>query len=255
MANDADVTAQGTTAEPPVEDPAAQPTAAEPQATEQPAEPAPGAQRRTWSMPKSPITRKQADDIGRFAVKAITALAHAVAVAARHGARAVTQIWRVIEAVPAPVQLFGVAGIGMLLGVVGAITLHSTVGLVCTVVVIPVCAGILGALGHRWYSGLGIEAMRDTRQAEPAQSDLQRSVLYVDKKLAVALSSLGTDQHQQAVIALFQAKTAVELTLGTEQDPTSHVDLSLRAEDYALRPRIRAGSASALPESNSLAAS
>ena len=58
------------------------------------------------------------------------------------------------------VQLFFVAGALMLLGVVGAITLHSNAGLICTVVVIPVCAAILGALGHRWYSGLSDETTR-----------------------------------------------------------------------------------------------
>ena len=121
--------------------------------------------------------------------------------------------------------------------------------------VVPVCAGILGALGHRWYSGLGAEPVRRTQTAEPTTSDLQRSVQYVDQKLAVALSSFGTEHHQQAVIALFQAKTAVELTLGTEQDAATYVDVPLRADDYGLRPRIKAGSASALRESNSLAAS
>ncbi|KAA0110213.1 hypothetical protein [Mycolicibacterium sp. P1-5] len=206
-------------------------------------------------MPKPPITRKQADDIGRFAVTAITAIAHFVAAGARHGARAIKRVWRVIDAVPAAGQLCGIAGIGMLLGVVGATTLHTTAGLICIVVVVPVCAGILGALAHRWYSGLGLETTRQTPQAEPTTSDLQRSVQYVDNKLAAALTSFGTDNHQQALIAIFQAKTAVELTLGTAQDPASQVDLSLRAGDYALRPRIRAGSASALPEHNSLAAS
>ncbi|MCV7016528.1 Uncharacterised protein [Mycolicibacterium aichiense] len=206
-------------------------------------------------MPKSPITRKQADDVGRVALKAVIGIGRFIAAFARNSALAVTKMWRVIEGVPAAVQLFGAAGIGMLLGIVGAITLHSTAGLVCTVVVIPVCAAILGALGHRWYRGLGIDTTEHFTSAEPTQSDLRRSVEYVDKKLALALNAFGTEQHQQAVIALFQAKTAVELTLGTEQDPPSHVDLSLRADDYALRPRIRAGSASALPESNSLAAS
>lgn len=212
-------------------------------------------QQRTWSTPKPPITRKQADAIRRFAATAITGFARFVAAGVRRGARAVRQIWHVIDAVPAAAQLCGLAGIGMLLGVVGAITLHTTVGLICIVVVVPVSAGILGALGHRWYSGLDLEVTRQRPQAEPTTSDLQRSVQYVDRKLAAALTSFGTDNHQQAVIALFQAKTAVELTLGTEQDPTSHVDLALRAGDYALRPRIRAGSTSAPPESNSVAAS
>jgi hypothetical protein len=206
-------------------------------------------------MPKSPVTRKQADQMGQIALKAITGIATFIASLARAGARAVRQVWCVVEAVPAAVQLFVVAGVLMLLGVAGAITLHNSLGLICTVVVIPVCAGILGILGHRWYSGVSAEATRPPHAAEPAVSDLQRSVQYVDKKLAVALSSLGTEHHQQAVIALFQAKTAVELTLGTEQNSESCVDVPLRADDYGLRPRIRAGSTSALRESNSLAAS
>ena len=206
-------------------------------------------------MPKSPVTRKQADEMGRIALTTITAIARFVARVARSGAGAARAAWHVIEAVPAAVQLFFGAGATMLLGVVGAITLHTTLGLICTVVVIPLCAAILGALGHRWYSGLGLEADRRADPAQPATSDLQRSVQYVDAKLGQALTSFGTEHHQQAVIALFQAKTAVELTLGTEQDVTSFFEVPLRAEDYGLRPRIQAGPTSALRESNSRAAS
>lgn len=58
------------------------------------------------------------------------------------------------------------------------------------------------------------------------------------------------------MIALFQAKTAVELTLGTEQDEASHIDALLAVDGHDTRPRIRAGSApKSLRESNSLAAS
>lgn len=207
-------------------------------------------------MPKSPLTREQADEMGRAAAKAIAAIARFVAGIARSGGHTIRRIWRVIEAVPATVQLFCGAGVGMLLGLVGAITLRDNLGVICTVVVIPVCAGIVGALGHRWYSGLGTAGTpRQAETAEPRPSDLQRSVRYVDAKLGQALSSFGTEHHQQAVIALFQAKTAVELTLGTEQDPASYLDVPLRAEDYGLRPRIKAGPSSSLRESNSLAAS
>jgi hypothetical protein len=126
------------------------------------------------------------------------------------------------------------------------------------VVVVPVCSITLGALGQRWYSGLGTQQAEHTNApaTEPATSELQRSVEYIDKKLTVALTSFGTERHQQAVIALFQAKTAVELTLGTEQDTASH-DVPLPADGHELRPRIRVGPASKtlLRESNSLAAS
>ncbi|RZT25862.1 hypothetical protein EV589_1610 [Mycobacterium sp. BK558] len=229
---------------------------------EPPAEPGTSAAvrpQRTWSMPKSPVTREQADAAGRAALRAARRLVGFVLGFARALARAVTGAGRLIAAVPPAVQLFAGAGVLMLSGIVGAIALGNTLGLLCTVVVIPVCAGVLGALAHRWYHGLAAEATprADPQRPELATSDLQRSVHYVDRKLAVALTSLGTERHQQAVIALFQAKTAVELTLGTENDTASCSDLSLRADDYALRPRIRAGTepTPALRESDSLAAS
>lgn len=208
-------------------------------------------------MPKSPVNRAQADKLGRVALDAVAAIAKAVAGVARFGARVVARSWRAIEAVPSAVKLFLVAGILMLLGLVGAIALDNAFGLICTVVVIPVCSLTLGALGHRWYSGLPRTSEADVVVAEPATSELKRSVEYVDKKLSVALNTFGTERHQQAVIALFQAKTAVELTLGTEQDPTGYSEMPLRADEQNLRPRIRVGAASKslLRESNSLAAS
>ncbi|MBU8818807.1 hypothetical protein EB74_02640 [Mycobacterium sp. SWH-M5] len=209
---------------------------------------------RTWSMPKSPISREQADQAGRAALKAAAAIARVLVEIARYGARTVAQLWRVIEAVPAAVRLFAVAAIVMLLGIVGAVAANDALALLCTVVVIPVCAMTLGALGHRWYSGLGGQPAQ-TSGAAVESSDLQRSVEYVDKKLAVALTSIGTERHQQALISLFQAKTALELTLGTEQDSAGHLDMPVLADHHPLRPRIRVGTKAPLRESNSLAAS
>ncbi len=232
-----------------------------PAPTERSAEPdaeaAPCAQKRSWPTPKSPLTRDRLDEIGRGVFKVVTAVARFVAGVVRFGARLVTRMWRAGAAVPASLQLFAGAGLLALFGVVGGITLHNSFGVICVVVVVPVCFGTLGVLGYRWYSGLGAESPRhtDAQTSQPATSDLLRSVQYVDKKLALALTAIGTEHHQQAVIALFQAKTAVELALGTEQDDAGYVDVPLRAGD--LRPRIRAGSGatSALRESNSLAAS
>lgn len=171
--------------------------------------------------------------------RAAGAIAAGIAGIARRGAAALRWIWRILETVPPSVRGFGLAAVVMLLGIVGAITDHNTFGLVCIVVVIPVCASILGALAQRWYSGSG-----------GAQSPIR----YVDNKLALALTALGTERDQQAMVALFQAKTAAELTLGTEQESPS-CDVALRADDYALSPRVRAGSnaTSPLPEGNSLA--
>ncbi|MGB3352606.1 MAG: hypothetical protein WBB00_07515 [Mycobacterium sp.] len=217
-------------------------------------------QQRTWKMPKAPVTREHADKLGRVAVDVVKSTARFVADVARFVGRVLNQAWRAFEGVPTALKVFVVAGLFLLLGLAGAIALDSSLGLLCTLVVIPVCSITLGALGHRWYSGLAAEQqseLTDTGPAEPSTSDLQRSVEYVDNKLAVALKSFGTERHQQAVIALFQAKTAVELTLGTEQDTSTYGAFPLPVDDQDLRPRIRVGSSSKslMRESNSLAAS
>lgn len=203
-------------------------------------------------MPKPPVTRAQADKMGRVAVDATASIAKALAAVARFAGRTVTRLWRAIEAVPRALLLFVTAGLLLLVGLTGAIALDNSLGLLCTVMVIPVSAIILGALGQRWYSG--VSTPQASHHTTPAATELQRSVEYVDKKLAVALTTFGTERHQQAVIALFQAKAAVELTLGTEQDGAELVDVPLPDES---RPRIRIGSnsKSLLRENNSLAAS
>ncbi|OBG87019.1 hypothetical protein A5699_20130 [Mycobacterium sp. E802] len=215
----------------------------------------PSAQQRVWTMPKPAVTRKHVDECGRIALKAGAAVVGFIAAVARFGVRTLKDVAQVIDAVPSTVRQLTVLGLLTLLGVVGAIALSGTVGLVCIVVVVPVCSIALGALGNRWYSGQS--APRTQRPiARASTPELQRSVEYVDTKLTVALNAFGAEHQQQAMIALFQAKTAVELTLGTEQDAASHVDALLAVEGHEARPRIRAGSApKPLRESNSLAAS
>ena len=219
-----------------------------------PAAEQPAAQQRAWSMPKAPVSRKQVDVFGRAAakatVKAISAGAQAIAAIARFAVRVVAQIWRAIEAVPADLRLLCVLAVLILLGIVGSVTATGTFGLICTAVVVPVCSIALGALGHRWVS-------RDSVEPVAAESDLSRSIVYVDKKLTLALNSMGSERHQQAVIALFQAKTAVELALGTEGDEADRDNAPVQVDAYRLRPRIQSGSGSktAMSESNSLAAS
>ncbi len=221
-------------------------------------EPAAAPRTRAWSAPKSPVTRKQVDDFGRVAVKAIAGVVTFSASIARYVARVLTHLWRVIDDVPASVRVLLVLTALMLLGVVGSITSSDAAGVVCAVVVVPVCSLALGALGHRWYSThSGDQAPQNSPSPEVQTSELARSIGYVDKKLTVALNSFGSERHQQAVIALFQAKTAVEFALGTEQDTATHIDEPVPVDDYGLRPRIPAGSASKslLPENASLAAS
>ncbi|QRY50191.1 hypothetical protein JVX95_22125 [Mycolicibacterium septicum] len=237
------------------------PETSEPKSDEVQGEPqtaaeAPSEQQRVWSMPKPAVTREQADKVGQVARTAATAVIGFVAGIARSGGHALRQLSNAIAAVPPAVRLVTVVVVTMLLGIVGAIALPNSLGLACIVVVVPVCSFALGALAHRWYSGLGVEAWPRVESQGASAPELQRSVEYVDKKLAVALNAFGAERQQHAMIALFQAKTAVELTLGTEQDEASHVDALLSLEGHDARPRIRAGSApKSLRESNSLAAS
>ncbi|PRC62924.1 hypothetical protein C6A85_00495, partial [Mycobacterium sp. ITM-2017-0098] len=56
-----------------------------------------------------------------------------------------------IDGVPPALQLLFACGVLMLLGIVGSIALSGTIGLMCAVVVVPVCSIAVGALGHRWY--------------------------------------------------------------------------------------------------------
>lgn len=209
-------------------------------------------------MPKPPVTRKQVDECGRIALNAVTAAVGFIAAVARYGVRTLKDLARVIESVPSTVRQLTMLGLLTLLGILGAIALPGTVGLVCIIVVIPVCSIALGALGHRWYGGLESQpvAHLESPTAGASVPELQRSVEYVDKKLTIALNAFGAERQQHAMIALFQAKTAVELTLGTEQDEAGHVDALLSVEGHEARPRIRAGSApKPLRESNTLAAS
>ncbi|MDO0975183.1 hypothetical protein [Mycolicibacterium frederiksbergense] len=250
MVADADVINVNSPAES-ADPPSETPTAAE---AAGPAPERPAAQQRAWSMPKAPVNRRQVDELGRAAVKAsvrtASAVAKAVAGLGRHAARGIAQTWRAIESVPATLRLLGVLAVLMLLGIVGSIAAAGTLGMICSVVVVPVCAVALGAVGHRWFS-------RSPAAPATVESDLSRSVVYVDRKLTLALNSLGSERHQQAVIALFQAKTAVELALGTEQDEADRDDAPVPVDAYRLRPRIQAGpgAKTAMSESNSLAAS
>ncbi len=207
-------------------------------------------------MPTSAVTRQHADEFGRLTLKAGKSGATFIAGVARYTAGVVRHLVRAVEAVPSAVRVLTLTGVVMLLGIVGSIALQNSLGLACIVVVVPVSAVVLGALGYRWFSGQGIAGTR-APAAEVPETELQRSVEYVDKKLTFALNAFGAERHQHAMIALFQAKTAVELTLGTEQDEASHIDALLSIDDHNARPRIRAGSAakSLLRESNSLAAS
>ncbi len=74
----------------------------------------------------------------------------------------------------------------MLLGVVGSIAAAGTLGMICGVVVVPVCSITLGS------ARAPLVQQESCRTGGYAESDLSRSVVYVDRKLTLALNSLGS---------------------------------------------------------------
>lgn len=188
-------------------------------------------------MPKSYVTRQHVDRLGRFTAKAGAGIAVVAADVARSGGRAIRQAWSAMGAVPPILRLLTVLGMLTLLGIVGSIALTDTPKLFCAIVIVPVCSVAFGALAHGWVGRNGdIGTPRtDARESDAAAAEIARSFAYVDKKLAVALSAIGTDRHQQAVIALVQAKTATDLALGED------TGAPLTADDFRRRPRIQAG--------------
>ena len=160
---------------------------------------------------------------------------------ARFVAGTVRAMWRALQTVLVAVQGAAVAAMLILLGIVGAISVRNPLGLVLH------CRGYPGLREHSRGAGAPLvrrfqhhRAATCDGSAEASTAALQRSVNYVDNKpLALALTSMGTDHHQQAVVALFRPRLVVELTLGTEQDSPNY-DVALRADDYASNPRSRA---------------
>ncbi|MEZ0343066.1 hypothetical protein ACAG25_24180 [Mycobacterium sp. pV006] len=219
------------------------------------------ARTRTWSLPKAPMDRQQVEQMSRTVVgavgKAATALGTAIVVIARYVGGVAVQIGRAFAAIPAALQLMVAVAALLLTGIAGTVALAGTAGVFCAVVLVPIAAITLGALGHRWFTQPSAAATGDAEAPIAPTSDLARSMIYVDKKLTLALNALGTDRHQQAVIALFQARTAVDLTLGTEQgDDDAPGDTPIHVDAYRLRPRIQVGATKpAIAEDNSLAAS
>lgn len=210
---------------------------------------------REWSLPKNPVTRRHVDRAGRVAQDVGGALGTFLAALGRSCARGGRAVAGAVASVPPTVRTLVVLACLMLLGIVGSIAWQDTAGLLCSVVVIPVCAIALGALGQRWFGGSHVQQTPSTGTAAPGETDLQRSVEYIDTKLTLALNAFAAERQQSAMIALFQAKTAIELTLGTEQSSATPIEALLAVDENAARPRIRAGAKSALRDSNSLAAS
>ena len=224
----------GTVAAEPAEQSAAPPETAQ----EQP-------ERRQESPPKPARPRRDyAADFGRFATTVGSAMARLGAGVARFGAafiaactRIFTAGWHIVAEIPPALRVLGALALSVVLSVFGSVTFDSALGTMFAVVLVPCFSLALGVVAHKWYAGLS----RDGGPGEAADhvarptAQLERSVEFVDTKLAFALNSFGTERHQQAVIALIQAKTATELARSAAPVAVP-----------SARPRIRDGGAPAI---------
>lgn len=225
----------------PAEQPAARPEAAEAQSEERATvPPVPAAEPVPRQAPTVRARRDYADEFGRFAIKVGSALATIGSALIAFGAaigKAVVRIatlgWHIVAEIPPALRLLGALGLSALVSIVGSVTLDSALGTTFAVVLVPCFSLALGVVAHKWYAGLRQDHGTDTDSAPRSTGEIERSVEFVDTKLAYALNSLGTERHQQAVIALIQAKTATELYMATAKEPIQPA-----------RPRIRDGGAS-----------
>lgn len=221
----------GTVAAEPAEQPPAPPESAQ----EQP-------DRRQEQAPKPARPRRDyAADFGRFATTVGSALTRLGAGVARCAAvflaacaRGLTAGWRIVAEIPPALRLLGALALSVVLSVFGSVTFDRALGTMFAVVLVPCFSLALGVVAHKWYAGLGREGApgQVADRVAPPSAQLERSVEFVDTKLAFALSSFGTERHQQAVIALIQAKTATELA-------RSAAPVAVPSD----RPRIRDGGA------------
>lgn len=198
------------------------------------------AEKRTWSMPRVTLTREQKDATAAAATRLGTGVATLLRRTGAFVLRITTFGGGLIRKIPPVLQLLGALGLCALLSIAGSVALDNGLGKTCAVVFAPGFALAFGIAAHHWYLSLNPE-QPEKPEAQPTL-DAQRSLEYVDGKLAFALNALGTDRQQQAVIALIQAKTATELAFGAGQEPVRQ----------DLRPRIRAGGPSKTPTRESI---
>ncbi len=113
------------------------------------------------------------------------------------------------------------------LSVIASLASQDALGIASAVLFVPVLSAGVGALGMRCFDirradrALHGESRRDMSSMD----NLERSLGYVDAKLTTALGQFGTERHNDAVIAMFQAKAVTELYLPPEDEAGAAVEL------------------------------
>jgi hypothetical protein len=201
------------------------------------------------AAPTAPTARATFSALAASIASALAALTAAILTAAPRAALlAKVGLVRLTEFRPSPLLTLAMLGGAAAFGVVGALALpNSAVGQACAVVLVPGLSIAIGVLANRWYTThvpdqQSATTTRTLKAYLPLQ--LERSVRFVDDRLAAAQGHLQNGDSFGALIEVVRAKTATEL--GTEPSrqaasvaPPEHE--LLNDDDDETRPRIREG--------------
>ncbi|MGV0836150.1 hypothetical protein [Mycolicibacterium thermoresistibile] len=158
-------------------------------------------------------------------------------------------------AAASPLTLLGaLLGVLTTLSIITALSSDTSLGVTSTVLFVPALSAMLGALAMRSVVARRAEqAVReDARQDAAEVRQLEHTLDYIDSKLDAALTQFGSDRHNDAVVAMFQAKAATELYrggAGSRQDaPATHYALA----EFLAPAALHAGEPSDRPAGLSL---
>ena len=187
----------------------------------------------------------------RTALAASATLAASIASAAPKAAP-VAKRWltHLREFRPSPMMTLAILGGLAGLSVVGGLAFpNSVIGQACAIVLVPGLCIAVGIAASRWYSKHAPDhhSVTAIRTPDYPTPQLDRSVRFVDDRLSAAQVHLQNGHTLGVLIEIVRAKTATELAMGTEQQPSypempgsASSEQAPRAfdDDDQMRPRI-----------------
>lgn len=137
--------------------------------------------------------------------------------------------------------LLGLLGVLTTLSIVASLTIDGSLGVASAMLFVPTLSAAIGAVGMRCVDERRNRQTRheDSRHEATQLRNLEHTLDYVDTKLTAALTQFGSDRHGDAVIAMFQAKAATELYLGSDAAPQrnpAHSEAITKADSASRYP-------------------
>jgi hypothetical protein len=200
------------------------------------------------AAPTLPTARSTFAALAATIASALAALTAFIVMAAPRAALLAKKgLIRLTEFRPSPLlSLAMLSGVAALSIVGGLAQPNGAVGQACAVVLVPALSIAIGVLANRWYTTHvpDRQSATTTRTAAYPPMQLERSVRFVDDRLAAAQGHLQNGNSFDALIEVVRAKTATELstepsTQAESVAPREHA--LLNDDDDERRPRIKEG--------------